>query len=304
MRRRARRREDTAIDIVKGLAGLVLMLILLGSTLRGFADYLAAAFGVLLLLGIVAFIWVGVFKLSRRQRRTSNGTVEAVDLQTLSPIGSWHSSSATPAPEVIVTRPVPRADAAPRITVSPPPSSRPRVTVQDLEKVDWFQFEKIMALLFEARGNRVDVRGGANPDGGIDLIVYRATEKTAVQCKHWVWKVGVRHFRDFFGGMKSEGFERGIFVALSGCTNEAREFAARNNITIIEQPQIGRMLQEADVETLREIRSLADDPTKHCPKCGAPMVLRVAESGPSPGSRFWGCSTFGRTRCNGKIRID
>ena len=93
-----------------------------------------------------------------------------------------------------------------------------RITQDDLRDTDWFQFEKIMAAVYEGRdGCRVELRGGANPDGGIDLVVYRNDKGTAVQCKHWkAWKVGVRHFREFFGGMKAEGFDRGIFVALSG----------------------------------------------------------------------------------------
>lgn len=29
-----------------------------------------------------------------------------------------------------------------------------------------------------------------------------------------------------------------------------------------------------------------------CPRCGEPMVTRVAKKGDSSGSRFWGCRTF------------
>lgn len=33
-----------------------------------------------------------------------------------------------------------------------------------------------------------------------------------------------------------------------------------------------------------------------CPKCGAPMVSRIAKRGPHAGKRFWGCSTFPNCR--------
>jgi restriction system protein len=158
----------------------------------------------------------------------------------------------------------------------------------------------VVALLYEGQGNQVQRRGGANPDGGIDLVVLKAHDRLAVQCKHWkTWKVKLRDVRDFFGGMTAEGFDRGIFVALSGCTNEAREFADRNGVAILEANDIEEMLAQADEGTLSRIRLIIEDPTKHCPKCGAPMVIR----GPYAGSRFWGCSTYGRTRCKGKIQI-
>jgi len=31
---------------------------------------------------------------------------------------------------------------------------------------------------------------------------------------------------------------------------------------------------------------------KHCPKCGATMVLRKANKGPNAGQLFWGCSAY------------
>ena len=40
-----------------------------------------------------------------------------------------------------------------------------------------------------------------------------------------------------------------------------------------------------------------------CPVCGAPMVLRTARRGKNKGSRFWGCSTYGATRCKGIVNV-
>lgn len=33
-------------------------------------------------------------------------------------------------------------------------------------------------------------------------------------------------------------------------------------------------------------------PKQACPKCGKPLVLRTAHSGPNAGSQFWGCSAY------------
>jgi hypothetical protein len=40
-----------------------------------------------------------------------------------------------------------------------------------------------------------------------------------------------------------------------------------------------------------------------CPLCGAPMVLRTARYGKNKGNKFWGCSTYGTTRCKGIVEV-
>lgn len=45
------------------------------------------------------------------------------------------------------------------------------------------------------------------------------------------------------------------------------------------------------------------EPTPACPACQSSMVLRTARNGPYAGSRFWGCSEWGITGCNGLISI-
>lgn len=43
-------------------------------------------------------------------------------------------------------------------------------------------------------------------------------------------------------------------------------------------------------------------PQTTCPKCGNPMVLRVAKVGRNAGNEFWGCSTF--PACKGMVSIN
>ena len=45
-----------------------------------------------------------------------------------------------------------------------------------LNNLDWYQFEKLVALLYEQAGYRVDHKGGAEADGGVDLVVWRAED--------------------------------------------------------------------------------------------------------------------------------
>ena len=55
-----------------------------------------------------------------------------------------------------------------------------------LKNLDWYQFEKLVGLLYTQEGYRVDRKGGAGADGGVDLVVWRGEDDFGVvQCKHY-----------------------------------------------------------------------------------------------------------------------
>jgi HJR/Mrr/RecB family endonuclease len=285
--------------LVKGIAAVVILLCLLAAVqprlFEGFValfESVVAIFVTLFLLALIAVavgvtIVVVVKARRKRERSMRDPSPGVVDLQTFS------STPAEPPPPIVSVAPL----EAPQ-----PNSSRP-ITEAELRSIDWFQFEKVIAILYEYRGCRVERRGGANPDGGIDLVLHKNGKRAAVQCKRWrAWKVGVRHVREFFGGMKAEGFDDGIFVTLQGYSNEAREFAEAHNMKVLDGGEIGGMLAQVDGDSLLRIRAIMDDTTKHCPKCGAPMVVRTARRGLNFGAKFWGCSRF--PRCNAKMRLE
>ncbi|MEA2564286.1 MAG: restriction system protein [Acidobacteriota bacterium] len=61
-------------------------------------------------------------------------------------------------------------------------------------------------------------------DGGIDLFLTepRSGERIAVQVKRYKDRVGVELVRSFVGAMAFEGVTRGIYIATSGYTRDAR----------------------------------------------------------------------------------
>jgi hypothetical protein len=176
--------------------------------------------------------------------------------------------------------------------------AKPDGLLERLRNVDWFQFEQIVALAYEQSGYRVDRRGGANPDGGIDIILTDSTgQRTAVQCKQWkTWRVGVKTIREFVGALKIAGISKGIFITLQGYTDDARKTAETNAIELVDEQGLARLLEASNARFNPEILRLLDDERKICPKCEQEMVLRTAAKGPTPGSKFWGCSTYPRCR--------
>ncbi|HEX7862757.1 MAG TPA: restriction endonuclease [Verrucomicrobiae bacterium] len=166
---------------------------------------------------------------------------------------------------------------------------------EKLDRIDWFQFEKIVELLYSSRGCKVNRRGGANPDGGIDLIVNSGTEQFAVQCKYWkAYQVGVPKVREFLGALQDAKLTRGVIISIKGFSEPARELAARHNIELLDKADILQMLNEARFTPyIREINALLDTDGKRCPKCEREMVLRTSSR---DGSKFWGCSVYPRCR--------
>jgi hypothetical protein len=165
---------------------------------------------------------------------------------------------------------------------------------QKLRKIDWFQFEKLIELIYMHRGYSVRRLGGANPDGGVDLIIESATDNFIVQCKHWrKWSVGVRHIREFLGAMADSEIPNGIFITLTGYSGDAKQLADKHGIQILNESDIIQMLEDSGLADSQEVIELFSDLRKFCPKCEGEMVLRTARL---TGNQFWGCSNYPRCK--------
>jgi hypothetical protein len=178
----------------------------------------------------------------------------------------------------------------------PEPPSEPLSTaelIEQLRSMDWFQFEKLVGHVYRKIGYTVTRRGGANPDGGIDLVIQKDGQCAAVQCKQWkAWRVGIKQVREFLGTLTDVNMPKGIFITLRGYTNQAMQFARKNGIEIVNEVGLAQMLESTDAGLDPEVLELLHDTRKFCPKCERELVIRVAVRGPNPGSRFWGCSGY------------
>lgn len=186
---------------------------------------------------------------------------------------------------------------APGTTEDPAASSTPLNFQQELRSIDWFQFEKLVAWMCRKLDYTVTRRGGANPDGGIDLVIEKNGEVKAVQCKHWKsWNVGVKAVREFLGALTDAGIKKGILITICGFTSEARQLAQKHNIEILGEHELAKMLELTDAQHDCEALAILRDPRKFCPKCEREMVLRTAGKGLNAGQQFWGCSAYPRCR--------
>lgn len=162
-----------------------------------------------------------------------------------------------------------------------------------LAEIDWYQFEKFCAALLRAEGYVVERKGGAKPDGGVDLIAEKNGESMLVQCKHWkTWTVKESVIREMLGSMTHFGVQRGAIYTLKGCTGPAAQFAAQHAIELVDGAELASRAMAGLAAT--DFDEYLRPGTRHCPRCEAPMVLREGNF-PS----FWGCSRY--PACRGKM---
>ncbi len=167
--------------------------------------------------------------------------------------------------------------------------------IEQLRTIDWFQFEKVVGLAYRKLGYSVTKCGGANPDGGIDLVIEKDGQRLAVQCKQWkTSKVGVKAVREFLGALTDAGIQKGIFITLRGYTGAAKQLAEKHGIEIVNETGLARMLESTDAKFDSETLHILRDTRKFCPKCERALVLRTATKGPGSGQKFWGCSAYPR----------
>lgn len=269
-----RRKQDEVAAIAAQIVGLVLLACMLSPNVRS----ILSAFGffaILLLIlacfSLATFIIYRCATQSRRILMAPDGV--ALARQTLA---------------IPTSRTVPHADVR---------ETTPENLLHRLRTVDWFQFEKVVALAYRKQGYTVTRRGGANPDGGIDLVISKDGATKAVQCKQWkTWNVGVKSVREFLGALTDAGVQRGIFITLRGYTLEAKQLADKHGIETLSAAHLASMLAATAARFDPELMEILGDTRKLCPKCEHELVLRTAGKGTGAGRQFWGCSTYPRCR--------
>lgn len=171
----------------------------------------------------------------------------------------------------------------------------------DLLELSPAEFEEMVAEVYRARGHRAR-RTGTVGDHGVDIVVEaRNGEKWVVQCKRWRGTVGEKVVREFYGTMMHEKADKGAIVTTGFFTPQAREWARGKPIFLYDGEEflkIWRQVQKAHSQTNIATESFSaekgafpDEPPR-CPRCGVPMVLRIARRGEKPGRLFYGCPNY------------
>ena len=253
-------------------------------------------FVVLAILGLLVFVGFKVFLKTRKARRANEARLYPLASYNLDTLEANLRPKADPAPDSGKSG-GPQIEGENPWAIKLPEPQTPPDLVEQLNLVDWFQFEKVVALVYEKLGYFVTRSGGANPDGGIDLLLEKDGQKLAVQCKQWkTWNVGVKSVREFVGAMHIAGIPKGIFVTLRGYTGPAKQLADEQGIEILNATGLAKILESTQAHLDYKFLELLDDTQKYCPKCESEMVLRTVSKGPNAGNSFWGCAAYPHCR--------
>ncbi|MEI6358278.1 MAG: restriction endonuclease [Verrucomicrobiota bacterium] len=283
-RNRGAAREKSAFEAVAGMIIVVVGVLMVPQFREAIWSVLAPVLFVAVLVALVGGLVGGLVLWIRRQDRCDSaeitGRVFRDDLTQVFPLPPSAASAAIVAP---------RLSKAPLPIVEKPLADR-------LREIDWFQFEKLVAALYRTRGYAVTRRGGAHPDGGVDLVVVKAGETTVVQCKHWQNAlVKPDKVRELIGAQTIERAQRSVLVTLRGYTTAALQLAREQRVELIAETQLVAWLGELRFSPdWPEIERALDATDKSCPRCEAPLLERIAKSGTNASGRFWGCSTYPR----------
>jgi len=178
-----------------------------------------------------------------------------------------------------------------------------QASMERIRALSWQEFEHLVGETYRRNGYRVTELGGAGADGGIDIELRASGKRLVVQCKRWKNRIiGVALVRELFGAMTGEQADGAIFVTSGSFTRDAVDFARDKPIKLVNGHELVEMLrdvkkgQQTDVPSkaapaLAPLITTADGPMT-CPRCGNPMVKRVAKQGVAAGQEFWGCSHF------------
>lgn len=171
------------------------------------------------------------------------------------------------------------------------PSTWSLKLIQDLE---WKRFEELSVAYYLEKGIRAETTS-LGADGGIDIKLYQDNSgkpTTIIQCKAWSTNVGVKQIREFLGVMTHEKIAKGFYMTCGEYSNDAKETASANKITLINGDMLLMMIRRLNEDSQRKLLSLTtagDYKTPTCSKCDIKMIKRSGKKG-----EFWGCSNYAK----------
>ena len=106
--------------------------------------------------------------------------------------------------------------------------------IDEIDKMDGYQFEEYLALLFRQHGYKADVTRKSG-DFGADLILQKDGVKIVVQAKRHKQNVGIKAVQEVYASMAHYKANEAWVVTNSEFTEAARKLARANNVKLINR---------------------------------------------------------------------
>lgn len=118
-----------------------------------------------------------------------------------------------------------------------------RELIEKLRKMQPYEFEEYIAILFSKLGYSAKVVGHSH-DGGFDVLAIKNGIEHYIQCKRYKEVVGEPYIRDFYGALAGKLVRgEGYFITTSRFTLEAKKFATGKPIELIDEFRLVELIK-------------------------------------------------------------
>jgi restriction system protein len=146
-------------------------------------------------------------------------------------------------------------------------------TPELLKRLEWRRFEELCAAYFETLGP--------------------ANAAVLVQCSPWnAYRVGIKPVRALREAMKAGNVEEGVLVSPGKFTQEARAFAGKERISLIDGDELVTKISALAPEKALALLKLATQGDFRTPTCPACVVKMIPRKSTAHGRTYWGCRNY------------
>lgn len=143
-------------------------------------------------------------------------------------------------------------------------------SINIVDKMTGEEFEEFLELHFKKEGYKTYLTPKTG-DYGADLVVKKGREKIVVQAKRWNQNVGVEAVQQAVASIKYYKAHRAMVITNSSFTENARNLAKANNVTLIDRKDILKLTEK----------------NQSCPLCNSRLQKKEGKYG-----FFYGCTNY------------
>jgi len=168
-----------------------------------------------------------------------------------------------------------------------------------LKQLEWRRLEELCVAYFEALGFATRI-SHSGTEGGADISLFAEGSEQAsivVQCRAWnAYGIGIKPLLALHALMSASQAGEGVMASSGRFTQEAKAFAAKQHIQLIDGAALLAKIGELPPEKALALLRFATDGdflTPTCPACAIKMISRQSTQG---GRKFWGCRNYPRCK--------
>ncbi|MYL43996.1 restriction endonuclease [Virgibacillus salexigens] len=162
--------------------------------------------------------------------------------------------------------------------------------IQDIDKMDGFQFEVYLKALLKALGYKSTVTSGSH-DFGADLIMKKEGKKIAIQAKRYGYRnrVGIEAIQQVYASKPFYKVDECWVMTNSLFTKSARQLAKACDVKLYDRYKLSEFINKVNPEvTAKYVVETVEPEKRKCPVCSGELMQRTSKTG----NRFMGCSNY------------